>query len=281
MFVMNHFFSRPLEVRVAAVLVLLLILLLLGFTPILKIFSLLPLFLKQVFRALYLLLDLPVFALHKLLGGGIYHIDNGLAMCGKKIDFWLEHWYQAWHVPKSRKKYAAVATVVCIVCYLSITASTFLHVKSNGWILKCQTVYLHMEGSLVDFLEARGWYDPSAPVFLPDTDQPEENSGDNQNNTLQTPLTVFRVSNVLRIRDIPSTKNSTTLDTVKNGGVVLWNGQLTFGLAEGKQEAWVKVTTETGVEGWGRLYYLRPEEGMELNLVVTDADNFTPTEPVT
>ena len=33
--------------------------------------------------------------------------------------------------------------------------------------------------------------------------------------------------------------------------------------AEGEQEAWVKVTTSSGIEGWSRLYFLQPEENAE------------------
>jgi len=62
--------------------------------------------------------------------------------------------------------------------------------------------------------------------------------------------------------------DGTTLDTVENEEIVIWNGELTFGPAEGKQEPWAKVTAESGLEGWVRLYYLRPEDGTELTLMV-------------
>ena len=87
---------------------------------------------------------------------------------------------------------------------------------------------------------------------------------------IQIPLTVYRVPNVLVIRDIPSTVECTTLDTLPNGAVVNWYGELAFGFAEGQQEAWVKVTTDSGAEGWGRLNYLHPEGDMELTLVLAN-----------
>ena len=88
--------------------------------------------------------------------------------------------------------------------------------------------------------------------------------------TVQIPLTIYRVSSVLAIRDIPSTVECTTLDTLPNGAVVYWYGELAFGFAEGRQEAWVKVITDSGTEGWGRLNYLHPEGDMELTLVLAN-----------
>lgn len=262
---MNYFFSCPLEGRAAIALVLILLFLLLVHKPIFKILSLLPFLLKRVFRVFYLLLEWPVFALHKSLGGVIYRVDNGLAACGEKIDIWLERWYKAWYEPKSWRKYAVVMVMVCVACYLSIVAPIAFHVESDSWKAKGWAVYLYAESTLANFLEEHGWYDPSSRISTPGTEKSW-----NFQDIVQIPLTVFRVPSVLRIRDIPSTLDGTTLDTVRSGEVVIWNGELTFGLAEGKQEAWAKVTTESGAEGWGRLYYLRPEEGIELKLTLTD-----------
>jgi len=74
--------------------------------------------------------------------------------------------------------------------------------------------------------------------------------------------------------------DGTTLDTAENEDIVIWNGELTFGLAEGKQEPWAKVTTESGLEGWARLYYLYPEEGTELTLSVRDVSTADVVPPV-
>ena len=78
------------------------------------------------------------------------------------------------------------------------------------------------------------------------------------------------MTTVLAIRDIPSTEECTTLDTLPNRAVVSWHRELAFGFAEGRQEAWVKVTTDSGAEGWGRLNYLHPEGDMELTLVLAN-----------
>lgn len=274
MAIWNNFFSWPLEGRAAIALAVLLVFLLLLHTPVLKILSLLPFMLKGIFRVLYLLLEWPISALHKFLGGAVYRIDNGFSACGKKIDTWLECWYGAWHTPKSWGKYAAVAVAACGVCYLSVIAPDYFHVETDNWKATGRAVYLQTESALTSFMEEQGWYTPGIPAFEPEIGKQEE-----PQSTVQLPLMVFRVSNVLRIRDIPSTLDGVTLDTAKSGDIVIWNGELTFGLAEGEQEAWAKVTTQTGIEGWGRLYYLCPGEGAELALTLTDAPQAADSAP--
>ena len=60
-------------------------------------------------------------------------------------------------------------------------------------------------------------------------------------------------------------QNGTALERLHNDDVVLWNGEMIFAEAEGKHvEAWVKVTTKNGIEGWSRLYYLRPKDYEEI-----------------
>lgn len=277
MAITNFFFALPLACRAGIVLGLVLLFFLLLHTPILKTLSVIPFLLKQVFRVFYLLLEWPVSALHKSLGGVIYRIDNGLAACSEKIDAWLERWYTAWHIPKPREKYVAVTVVVFVVCYLSIIAPTVFHVENDNWKAKGGTIYLHMEGALTDFLEEHGWYRSDIPDATSLIEEPEE-PWENQD-TVQIPLTVFRVSSELPIVDIPSATDYTTLDTVKNGDVVIWNGALTFDFTDGQQNAWVKVTTESGVEGWGYLYFLHPEEGTELTLMLTEASKTAVSAP--
>lgn len=264
----NYFFSCPLEGRAAIISGIVLLLLLLLHTPILKILSLIPFLLKWVFREVYLLLEWSVSVLHKLLGGTVYSVGNGLAACGRKIDTGLEHWYQAWHMPKSWWKYAFVVTAVCTMCYLSVIAPIFFHVEHSSWAAKGWTVYLHAESTLTDFFEEHSWYNPNPPVPAAATSELEEEFQEVQE-AVQISMTV-QVSSALRIRDIPSTRDGTTLDSVGNGEIVIWNGELSFGFAEGKQEPWAKVTAESGSEGWVRLYYLRPEEDAELILTVRD-----------
>lgn len=261
----DEFLSWPLGGRTALVLGLVLLVLLLVRKPLLKILSLIPLVFKWMFRVVYLLLEWLVSFFHKLLGGTLYRIDNGLASLGKRVDGWLECWYGTWNKPKSSNPYTAFVTIVILLCYLCIILPSMLHMEEGHWQTRGWSTYLWAEDAFVGWMEDRGWYVSGFSDVHPDV---ASVSGEE---AVQIPLTVYRVPNALAIRDIPSTVESTTLDTLPKGAVVIWYGELAFGFAEGQQEAWVKVATDSGVEGWGRLNYLHSEEDMELTLVLANA----------
>lgn len=270
------FLSWPLWGRAALVLGLLLLVILLVRMPLLKLLSLIPFLLKWMFRAVYLLLEWLISLPHKLLGGTFYRVGNGLAAFGKHVDSWLEHWYSAWNKPKSRSPYSALATVAVLACYLCVILPPALHME-EGWQAKGWSAYLQVEDAFTEWIEDHGWCVPNVPGSQPDAATVGESELPRE--SVQISLTVYRVSSVLAIRDIPSTVGCTTLDTLPNGSVVSWYGELAFGFAEGQQEAWVKVTTNSGIEGWGRLNYLHPEEDMEVSLVVADIFDIAPSTP--
>lgn len=59
------------------------------------------------------------------------------------------------------------------------------------------------------------------------------------------------------------------LDRVYGGDTVIWTGKMTFAEGyEGQVDLWANVITESGIEGWSRMYYLRPEnyEGVEFRM---------------
>lgn len=267
---LDEFLTWPLWGRAALTLVMFWLVLLLVRIPLLKILSLIPFLLKWMFRAVYLLLEWLVSILHKRLGGMFYRLDNGLSTLGKRVDGWLERWYGAWDKSKSWNPYTALVTLVALVCYLYVILPPMLHEEGGRWQTKGWSAYLWVEDSFVGWMADQGWYVPNTPDNNPDVSSV---SGELEpiQEVVQISLTVYGVTNVLVIRDIPSTVESTTLDKLPNGAVVNWHGELTFGLAEGRQEAWVKVTTDSGVEGWGRLNYLHPDEDTELTLVLTKA----------
>lgn len=259
---LDLFLSWPLWGRAALVLGLFLLTVLLLRVPLLKFLSLIPFLLKWIFRATYLLLEWLFSRLHKLLGGTFYRVDNGLAAFGKCVDGWLERWYGAWSNSKAQSPYNTLMITAVLACYLCIVLPPALHVE-EGWQTWGWSAYLRAEDTFIRWIEKQGWGE---------TESPQE--------PFQMSLTVYRVSSVLTIRDIPSTVGCTTLDTLPNGAVVSWHGELAFGFAEGQQEMWVKVTTDSGVEGWGRLNYLHPEENIEGSLMVTNIfDPASPTPP--
>lgn len=268
---LDVFLSWPLWGRAALVLITIWLVLLLVRVPLLKVLSLVPLLFKWIFRVAYLLLEWLVSLLHKLLGGMFYRVDNGLSAVGKRVYSWLERWYGTWNRPKSWNPYTPLMTVATLACYLCVILPPVLQMDEGGWQTRGWSAYLRAEDAFIEWIADQDWYVssvPDAPSNVVPTNEPTQIS-----------LTVYRVSSVLAIRDIPSTVGCTTLDRLSNGSVVSWYGELAFGFAEGQQEAWVKVTTDSGIEGWGRLNYLHPEEDMEVSLVVTNVFDMVPSTP--
>lgn len=259
----EFFLSLPFESRVILLLGILLLIWLLFGKVIFRLLSIIPFLLRKIFLVLYMLIEWPLASLHKRLGGKFYHIDNRFAAIGKKIDCYLHSWYQMWRRPQ--KRYAGIAIIVYILCLACIISPSYIHIKAGSWLNFGQTVYLRAETSAVAKLESYGWYSPEAYLRVEDESEILE---DVPTDVVQITL-VVNVSDALKVRDVPSTVDDTVLDILRNGDIVIWNGQMTFGMAEGRQEAWVKVTTATGIEGWCRLFYLQPEQS--LNLMVLPA----------
>lgn len=276
---LDVFLSWPLWGRAALVLAAVWLVLLLVRVPLLKLLSLIPFLLKWMFRMVYLLLEWLISLLHKLLGGVLYQVDNGLAAFGKSVDSRLERWYSAWNKSDSWNPYAALVSIAVFACYLFVVLPSVLHLEEGHWQTRGWFAYLRAEDACVKWMEEQGWYAPDALGNHSDA-QPVSGESEPSWNPVQIPLTVYRVPNVLGIRDIPSTEGSESLAKLPNGAIVTWDGELAFGPANGQREPWVKVTTDAGIVGWGRLNYLYPEGDMELSLVFTDAlDTATPMPP--
>ena len=72
-------------------------------------------------------------------------------------------------------------------------------------------------------------------------------------------LRVVGIRTALLIRDVPSVERGIALERLKNNDVVKWSGQLIFAETEDNhKEAWVKIISQNGIEGWSRLDYLCP-----------------------
>ena len=204
---LNDFLSWPLWGRAAFVMGSLLLVLLIIRIPLLKIISLLPFLLKQVFRLIYLLLEWLVAVLHRLLGGAFYRVDNGLAAFGEQMDARLGRWYGAWHSPKSWRPYAALTFAAFTLCYLFIVIPPTLQIEEGGWQTKGWSAYLWAEDTFVGWLEEQSWYASATHPGTPN-DSLNDGSADNEpelpQEVFQIFLTVYRVPNLLAIRDIPS-----------------------------------------------------------------------------
>lgn len=255
--VIQWFFSLSLEFRAALLLGTLFLTWLLIGKKILYILSIVPFLLRQLFHGLYLLIEWPIATLHKIWGGSFYRIGNQLALLGKQFDDRLAHWYQEWHHPQ--KQYNVLALLVYAVSLLLVILPSHFHsISPNSWLNTGETRYLRVESSLKDWIEECDWYNPDPPSPVDIETAPSI--------TANQMSFVVNVSSTLQVRDIPSIKDATVLDSLKKGDIVIWQGQLTFGFAEDKVEPWAKVTTDAGIEGWCRLFYLQPEQ-QDLNLV--------------
>lgn len=90
---------------------------------------------------------------------------------------------------------------------------------------------------------------------------------------MEITLVVSGVSSSLLVRDIPSTEDCIILGRLQNDDVVVWSGQMVFSEVDnGHVEPWVKIVTVDGVEGWSRLYYLHPEQYVDMEFQVIDGE---------
>lgn len=249
---LHRFLLFPLPLRAGfAALALLVLCLALG-QVFLFLMSAVPLALNWLFHKLYLVLDWPTARLHKILGGSFYLASNALSSFGEKVVAQLTGWYNAWHKP-NRKYIIRASLILCGVCYIVVVLPSFFHIEENNRKSWGMTTYLRAESYLTLWLEEQSRY-VSVSALDPANEEFQE-----FDQILQVSMTVVR-ANTLRVRNIPSTLDAEILETLKNGDVVFWNGEFAFGITEVGQEAWVKVTTASGVEGWSRLYYLQAEE---------------------
>ncbi len=250
---LGGFLALPLPLRAGVVVLLLFVGWLLLGRGILFVLSAVPLALKWLFWGLYLILEYLAALVHKLLGGSFYRISNGLTGFGERTTAQLTRWYDSWHSPQ-RRDVRLAALMFCGLCYAAVVLPGLVQAEEDSWKYGGTAAYLKTESRFVRWLTEQSWY-AAVPAL-----NPAEDENRNYGQLPQVSMTVVHAPRALRVRNIPSTSGAETLETLKNGDVVLWSGELAFGMAEGEQEAWVKVTTSSGIEGWSRLYFLQPEE---------------------
>ncbi|MBD5554509.1 MAG: SH3 domain-containing protein [Roseburia sp.] len=261
--IMDMFFRLPFGVRVAMLLLMIVVLWAIFRKVICWVLSLIPYVLIKIFRIFYLLIEMPIAALHKKWGSCFYKIDNILSLVGEKTDTVLHCWYMAWHYPK--KFHLGISLLVYAVCVALIVVPSFMKTDSN---LKFgENAYRHCETRFIKWLEEREWYNPTMQAAMNQEEQIE--SGSAETDSFDVILVVSGVSSSLLVRDIPSTENCIILDRLQNDDTVIWKGQLVFSEADNSHiEPWVKVVTANGVEGWCRLFYLHPDDYMEQEFYV-------------
>lgn len=230
------------------------------------VISIIPFFLRVVFKYIYLAIEIPVAALHKKFGENFQKIDNHLSLVGEKIDAAIGRWYIAWHWPREYR--FGRILLVYIGCMILVCVPIFI--KTDNVLLKAgERIYGVCEGVLISWFERQEWYDPERQIVFelknPSEDEIEEVF------FFETTLSVSGVSSSLLVRDIPSVENGNILDRLKNGDIAVWRGEMCFSEADDKHvEPWVKIITVNGVEGWSRLYYLHPEPYVDIEFRVTN-----------
>lgn len=237
--------------------------------PILWILSVVPFLLKKGFCLFYLLIEIPIAALHKRFGTFWGNIDNRMSEVGDKVERVIDCWYVVWHFPKKiRIKRSLIVYVLCIVL---IVGPSLINVDNN--ILKIgETLYIRGETFCVKWLGERGMY---ASTVQNESNQREQVQNEVvedkmiEEDSLEITLVVSGIKSSLLVRDIPSIENSTVLDRLHNNDSVVWRGQMVFAEADNDHvEPWVKIVTANGVEGWSRLYYLHPEQYDDIEFFV-------------
>lgn len=252
---MNDFILFPIFVRAAVILAVPLLLWFVLGRMLLWCLSLIPYLVRQIFRLLYKLLQIPIAALHQKLGGNFYKIDNGFSQTCGKIDAIYDGWYRAWHNPE--KGYRGIAVIIYLICVIIIGTSSQLKVYIP-FLNSVETVYFACEDFIVEWVEERGWFETEIETGSVQELEKEKLSDTGYSEII---LTVSGVKTALKVRDLPTMETDVVLDRIHNGDKIVWNGQLAFSKKEnGIVELWAKIITPNGIEGWSRMSYLLPEE---------------------
>lgn len=263
--IVEKFMTFPVEIREGVVLFLFFVLWGLLGRKVLRILSIIPFLIRKAFRYIYLLIEIPVAALHKKIGLGFYHADKFLSDIGEKIDRTMQNWHGCWRASEQIRFVKLMTFYIVAIAFILLMPAER---NSNGTLEIGKEKYLCYEEALIRWFEKHGWYSPSS-VEQPDLEQ--NIPAEMENTEEKIALVVFGVNSSLLVRDIPSVKNSVTLERIYNDDTVIWTGQLVFAeVSDGEVEPWVKVVTSNEIEGWSRLYYLKPEKYSDMQFYVTE-----------
>lgn len=255
-FIINIFLNFPYIVRVSILLFILVVLWKLVGKWILKLLSLIPFLLEKCFRYLFLLIEMPVAALHKKFGAVFFKVDNQLSKTGEKLDSIIQKWYESWHFCKNIN---LGKTLICyVLCVLFVVLPSIF--KIDNPVLKAgETVYMNAEAAFEKWVEGRSWYKFEEEVIANQDEQPELEA--EINDSAQIVLVVSGITTSLLVRDMPSTENGVILERLHNDDTVIWTGEFVFAQIDNEHvEPWAKIATANGVEGWSRMFYLHPEQ---------------------
>lgn len=254
-----HLFSAlPLWMRASILLMFPLAIWLLLGKSLLRVLSVIPFLIRKVFHCGYLMLELPVSALHRKFGLFFCEMENRMSFVGAKIDLGLNRWHRAWRFPV--KRYAGIAAIIYSLCVVLVALPGSLHIKSD-WLNIGEQVFIRNESVLIQWLQEHEWYNPLQLPFW------EEEMESIVGNDRPVTMLVSVGEGTLAVRDVPSTENCMILESLSDGSSVIWYGDLAFGsVGNGNIEPWIKVTTSSGTEGWIRLRFVHPEKNANLKI---------------
>lgn len=229
--------------------------------------SVVPYLLKKFFECIYVLIEIPICLLHKKIGTAFVGVDNGMALLGQKVDFFLETWYCSWHYCKKKRILCSLVIYGILIGWICLPH--FIE-TNNTKLLYGQKKYLEIENGIITYLKK----DNKIESVLTASDLISIGSITNKLNIIKDEkqfrnilLVVATEKTPLSIRDVPSIQNYKILDKVSKGSIVIWKGELAFGTGSNdKIEAWVKVETDNGIAGWTRLKYLYPKNKSDFEL---------------
>ncbi len=218
---------------------------------ILWILSFLPFILKYLFIALFWLIETPISFLHRKIGSLMGGLDNMWSQLGRRIDCFIDNWYNAWHRRKKKENTLKIRFLVWGICVGIVVFPNIMNLE-NEELKIGENIYLHCESLVINWLYNQEWYkskEESVQVV---------NKEVQQENTFEVEMVVAGLNSSLLVRDIPSMEGS-ILDRLYNDNKVIWHGQLVFAETDnGRIEPWIKITMKNGIEGWSRLHYLYP-----------------------
>lgn len=254
-FVVKFLETISFELRVAVLIFLVFLLWMLVGRIILWIMSGIPFLMIRLHRLIYCIVQIPICFLHKKFGSAFYKTDNGVAVIGVHIEASLQKWYIRWHAKGKTSKKIEILCFIIIYIIIVFPPKMF---SNDSVLCTLGNIYCEEENRLVNKIKAgqrkKVITDISEEVVIHNEDEAFE----------VTPpdlieLQVVGIRTALLIRDVPSVESGNALERLKNNDVVRWSGQLIFAETEDNhKEAWVKIISQNGIEGWSRLDYLCP-----------------------
>lgn len=208
--------------------------------PILKITSFLLWLLKKLFFGIYMLLEIPVSALHSMFGSVFGGMDQGLTTGTEKVCDFLDKLFKKINKPKTI--YSRWLFIVCVVigAYLLIPIAANLTEKPfTFW----QEPYIKKEMAVVQWMADKGWFEKGIGIY------PKKNSEVASN--VYTHGKYYKLNKTgasgSNIRNKPNLYDSKTLTVVKENDLLLY---LNESLTESNGILWYKVKTPKGSIGW-------------------------------